>query len=68
MFGRRIGSGGAPAGAFFPAGSVLPRAREVFPDLALAESFAGCRHISSKAGLGRISERVLAFLAGPDET
>jgi hypothetical protein len=54
--------------AFFPAGAVLPRAREIFPKLALAESLEGCRHIPSKAGLGRVNERVLAFLAGPEET
>ena len=54
--------------AFFPARAVLPRAREIFPNLALAESLEGCRHIPSKAGLGRVNERVLAFLAGPEET
>ncbi len=35
--------------AFFPARAVLPRAREVFPDLALAEPLEGCRHVPSKA-------------------
>jgi pimeloyl-ACP methyl ester carboxylesterase len=54
--------------AFFPARAVLPRAREIFPNLALAELLKGCRHIPSKAGLGRVNERVLTFLAGPDET
>jgi hypothetical protein len=53
---------------FFPAGAVLPRAREIFPKLAVAESLEGCRHIPSKAGLGRVNERVLAFLAGSEET
>jgi pimeloyl-ACP methyl ester carboxylesterase len=51
---------------FFPARAVLPRAREVFPNLALAERLEGCRHIPSRAGLGRINQRILAFLAGPD--
>jgi pimeloyl-ACP methyl ester carboxylesterase len=67
-FGGPVAVFASEEDAFFPAGSVLPRAREVFPNLALAESLEGCRHIPSKAGLGRISERVLAFLAGPDET
>ncbi len=53
---------------FFPARAVLPRAREIFPNLAADKSLEGCRHIPSKAGLGRASERILAFLAGPDET
>jgi pimeloyl-ACP methyl ester carboxylesterase len=51
---------------FFPARTVLPRAREIFPNLALAERLEGCRHIPSKEGLGRVSERILAFLAAPD--
>ena len=54
--------------AFFPARAVLPRAREIFPNLALAQSLGGCRHVPSKAALGRVNERVLAFLAGPEET
>jgi pimeloyl-ACP methyl ester carboxylesterase len=52
--------------AFFPARAVLPRAREIFPSLAVAELLEGCRHVPSKAALGRVNERVLAFLAGPD--
>jgi pimeloyl-ACP methyl ester carboxylesterase len=52
----------------FPARAVLPRAKEIFPNLALAEFLEGCRHVPSKAALGRVNERVLAFLAGPDET
>jgi pimeloyl-ACP methyl ester carboxylesterase len=54
--------------ALFPARAVLPRAKEIFPNLALAEFLEGCRHVPSKAMLGRVNERVLAFLAGPDET
>ena len=53
---------------FFPAGAILPRAREIFPKLAVTESLVGCRHIPSKAELGRVNERVLAFLAGSEET
>ena len=49
---------------FFPARAVLPRAQEIFPDLALAESLEGCRHVPSKAALERVNERLLAFLAG----
>jgi pimeloyl-ACP methyl ester carboxylesterase len=49
---------------FFPARAVLPKAQEIFPDLALAESLAGCRHVPSKADLERINERILTFLAG----
>jgi pimeloyl-ACP methyl ester carboxylesterase len=54
--------------ALFPARAVLPRANEIFPNLALAEVLEGCRHVPSKAVLARVNERVLAFLAGPDET
>jgi pimeloyl-ACP methyl ester carboxylesterase len=54
--------------ALFPAGAVLPRAKEIFPNPALAESLRGCRHVPSKAALGRVNERVLAFLASPAES
>jgi pimeloyl-ACP methyl ester carboxylesterase len=52
----------------FPARVVLPRAREIFPNLVLAETLERCRHVPSKAALARVNERVLAFLASPDET
>jgi pimeloyl-ACP methyl ester carboxylesterase len=67
-FGGPVAVFASEEDAFFPARVVLPRAREVFPNLALAESLEGCCHIPSKASLGRMSERVLAFFAGPDET
>jgi pimeloyl-ACP methyl ester carboxylesterase len=54
--------------AFFPARTVLPRAREIFPNLALAEPLESCRHIPSKAALERVNERILAFLACSDGT
>jgi pimeloyl-ACP methyl ester carboxylesterase len=54
------------ADALFPARAVLPRAREIFRNLAVAEPLEGCRHLPSKVVLGRVNERVLAFLAGPD--
>ena len=49
--------------AFFPARSVLPRARRIFPNLAHAECLEGCRHIPSRAALGRVNARIRAFLA-----
>jgi pimeloyl-ACP methyl ester carboxylesterase len=52
--------------ALFPARAVLPRAREIFHDLALAEVLEGCRHVPSMAVLWRVNERILAFLVGPD--
>jgi pimeloyl-ACP methyl ester carboxylesterase len=67
-FGGPVAVFASEEDVFFPAGAIVPRAREIFPNLALAESLEGCRHIPSKAGLGRVNERVLAFLAGSDET
>ena len=52
--------------AFFPARSVLQRAREIFPNLARAERLGGCRHLPSEAARGRINEGIRAFLAGPN--
>jgi pimeloyl-ACP methyl ester carboxylesterase len=51
---------------FFPAEAVLARARELFANLAHAECLRGCRHVPSKAALGRVNEEIQAFLRGPD--
>ena len=50
---------------FFPARSVLARARRIFPNLAHAECLEGCRHIPSKAALERVNERIREFFASP---
>ena len=63
-FGGPVAVFAAEEDALFPARAVLPRAREIFPNLALAEFLEGCRHVPSKAGLGRVNERILVFLAG----
>ncbi len=67
-FGGPVAVFASEEDAFFPARAVLPRAKEIFPNLALAERLEGCRHIPSKAALGWVNERVLAFLAGPNGT
>ena len=67
-FGGPVAVFASEEDVFFPARAVLPRAREIFPNLVLAEFLEGCRHIPFKAGLAQIGERVLAFLADPDET
>jgi pimeloyl-ACP methyl ester carboxylesterase len=67
-FGEPVAVFASEHDELFPARAVLPRAKEIFPNLALAECLEGCRHVPSKAALGRVNERVLAFLAGPEET
>jgi pimeloyl-ACP methyl ester carboxylesterase len=67
-FGEPVAVFASEEDALFPARAVLPRAKEIFPNLALAEFLEGCRHVPSKAALSRVNERVLAFLAGPKET
>ena len=52
--------------AFFPARSVLPRAREIFSNLARVECLIGCRHVPSEAARERVNVEVGAFLAGSD--
>ena len=52
---------------FFPAGSVLARARQIFPNLAHAECLEGCRHIPSRAAFEHVNERIRAFLASPEQ-
>jgi pimeloyl-ACP methyl ester carboxylesterase len=67
-FGGPVAVFASEEDALFPARAVLPRAREIFPNLALAEVLEGCRHVPSKAVLSRVNERILALLGGPDET
>jgi pimeloyl-ACP methyl ester carboxylesterase len=52
---------------FFPAGAVLPRAREIFPRLIRAERLDGCRHIPSEAAFGRVNQSIRAVLDAPGE-
>jgi pimeloyl-ACP methyl ester carboxylesterase len=66
-FGGPVAVFASEEDALFPARAVLPRAREIFPNLALAQTLEGCRHVPSVAVLGRVNERILAFLAGPEE-
>ena len=63
-FGGPVAVFASEEDAFFPARAVLPRAKEIFPKLDQAHLLEGCRHVPSKAALGRVNERVLAFLAG----
>lgn len=51
---------------FFPARQVLPRAKEVFPNLVGAECLAGCRHVPSTSAFEHLGERLRAFLADSD--
>jgi pimeloyl-ACP methyl ester carboxylesterase len=67
-FGGAVAVFASEKDALFPARAVLPRAKEIFPNLPLAELLEGCRHVPSKAALDRVNERVIAFLAGTNET
>jgi pimeloyl-ACP methyl ester carboxylesterase len=65
-FGGPVAVFASEEDALFPARAVLPRARGIFHDLALAQTLEGCRHVPSMAVLRGVNERILAFLAGPD--
>jgi pimeloyl-ACP methyl ester carboxylesterase len=67
-FGGPVAVFASEEDALFPARAVLPRAREIFPNLVVAEFLEGCRHVPSKAVLDRVNERIIAFLAGSEET
>lgn len=49
---------------FFPAEKVLPRAREVIPNLVASERLEGSGHFPSRRGLARVNELVRDFLNG----
>jgi pimeloyl-ACP methyl ester carboxylesterase len=67
-FGGPVAVFASEEDALFPARAVLPRAKEIFPNLALAQTLEGCRHVPSMAVLGRVNERILAFFAGSEAT
>ena len=47
----------------FPPARILPRARELFPNLVGAETLAGCRHILDEACAAAMVERMRPILA-----
>jgi pimeloyl-ACP methyl ester carboxylesterase len=51
---------------FFPARAVLPRARQLFPNLVHARCLWGCRHVPARAALDGVNDYLRAFLARPD--
>ena len=46
----------------FPPARVLPRARELFPNLVSAETLVGCRHILDEACAAAMTERIRPLL------
>jgi len=50
---------------FFPASAVLPRAREIFPNLVRAECLRDCRHVPSSSALATVNGYITLFLASP---
>lgn len=66
-FGEPVAVFACEDDVFFPARTVLARARRVFPNLAHAECLEGSRHVPAGAALGRVNERVRAFFADPGE-
>jgi pimeloyl-ACP methyl ester carboxylesterase len=65
-FGGPVAVFASEQDAFFPARLVLPRASEIFTELARAECLIGCRHVPSEVALERVNEDILTFLAGSD--
>ena len=51
---------------FFPARSVLPRARQLFPNLVHARCLWGCRHVPARAVLDGVNDYLREFFTRPD--
>jgi len=49
---------------FFPCDAVVARAREIVPNLVVAECLRDCRHVPTKTALEHINEKILALLEG----
>ena len=52
----------APDDLFFPARVVIPRARQIIPNLIAAESLPVCCHVPSARAFAHVNDRILAFL------
>lgn len=52
----------SPDDLFFPARVVIPRARQIIPNLVAAESLPGCRHVPSAGAFAHVNDRILTFL------
>ena len=51
---------------FFPARVVLPRARQLIPNLVHARCLWGCRHVPARTALDGVIDYLRAFLTRPD--
>lgn len=49
---------------FFPGEAVVERAGQILQNLVVAECFAGCRHVPSRAAFERVNGRIRTFLQG----
>lgn len=65
-FGGPVAVFASEEDVFFPAEAVLPRAREIFPNLVRAECLKGCRHVPSLSELIVVNGYIKAFFAGSD--
>lgn len=63
-FGGPVAVSASGEDVFFPGEAVLARAKEIVPNLALAECLKGCRHVPSEAAFECVNEGIRAFLAG----
>ena len=64
-FGGPVAVFASEKDVFFPARAVLPRARELFPNLIHARCLEGSRHVPSETDLDDVNHDILAFLADP---
>lgn len=61
-FGEPVALFASEQDAFFPGDAVVARAREIVPNLEVAECLRGCRHVPAKTALEHVNEKILALL------
>jgi pimeloyl-ACP methyl ester carboxylesterase len=61
-FGEPVALFASEQDVFFPGDAVVARAREIVPNLVVAECLRDCRHVPTKTALEHVNEKILALL------
>src|SRR5918995_1279737 len=61
-FGEPVALFASEQDVFFPGDAVVARAREIVPNLVVAECLRDCRHVPTKTALEHVDETILALL------
>jgi hypothetical protein len=61
-FGEPVALFASEQDVFFPGDVVVARAREIVPNLVVAECLRDCRHVPTKTALEHVNKKILVLL------